>query len=104
MFRCLFQKHLVFSLSFDRLTDWEKEKERDAHGIQMKGRAKKKKAELSSNGVRRLAMRGGVKRIQKLIMPQLKLYMKLFLEQVFFFCYLSVFILLLGCQGCDCIC
>ena len=72
---------MVFSLTFDRLTNWEEETERDARGLQGR-RQKKKKTELSSNGVRRLALRGGVKRIQKMIMPHLKLYMKLFVEQV----------------------
>ena len=71
---------MVFILSFDRLTDWEEEKERENRGLQMKKR--KKKSDISANGLRRLAMRGGVRRIQKRIMPHLKIYMKLFLEQV----------------------
>ena len=69
----------TFILSFDRLTDWEEEKEREAKGLQSK---KRKKSDISANGLRRLAMRGGVRRIQKRIMPHLKIYMKLFLEQV----------------------
>ena len=60
---------------------------------------KTKKNDVSSSSVRRLAMRGGVKRIQKMILPHLKLYMKLFLEQVylslsFFFFLFSSFRLL----------
>lgn len=86
---------MVFSLTFDRLTNWEEETERDARGLQGR-RQKKKKTELSSNGVRRLALRGGVKRIQKMIMPHLKLYMKLFVEQVLLFSYLPLFVILLS--------
>ena len=44
------------------LTDWEEEKENKSRGLMAK-RQKKKKTELSSNAVRRLAMRGGAKRI-----------------------------------------
>ena len=69
--KCIFWKHLVFILSFDRLTDWEEEREREAKGLQMQ-RRRKKKSDISASGLRRLAMRGGVRRIQKkiMLMPQ----------------------------------
>ena len=78
------------------------ERERDTQGLQMKRR--KKKSDISASGLRRLAMRGGVRRILKKIMPHLKIYMRLFLEQVHLSVSLVFFFLLLGCERRYCLC
>ena len=68
----------VLTLYLDRLTDWEKE---NSGGLGLRGK-KKLKIDVSDRAVRRLAMRGGVLRIQHYIYPYIKLYVKLYLENI----------------------
>ena len=72
----------VLTLYLYRLTDWQKEVTSGLGGRGGLRGKKKQKVDVSSKAIRRLALRGGVTRIQLWILPFFKLYVKLYLENI----------------------